>query len=136
VQIHIRCSKNPFRLKTGRDIDFQRAYFAQLDTLLRELVGPEAAQTIPAFTSWHVDRMEVNKDVRRIYPLTSVDLRCLTVWQSHYAIRIYLKKMNAAEYFRVECVVKERQPLESVLNDVFRRLLQDDKQGRVGSDGA
>lgn len=125
VQVYVSCSTKPFRLKTGRDVDLLCDYFRHLDEVIRELVGTEAALTIPTFLSWWSDRLEVNKDVRRIASWRTIYLRCLTIKQLHRVFRIYLKRMQGADYYRVECTVNDKQRLEHAFEHVFQKLLQE-----------
>jgi hypothetical protein len=111
VDIHVRCSNNPFRLETEIDRSRINAFFGQIrDRLI-----------LAEIMDWQVTECDINKDIKVSHLLHFSAIK-VQVKYLDYLFRIYIKAMGKDTVYRIEERKHPHKPPLDFINDVFNPL--------------
>ena len=118
VDIHVRCSNNPFKLETEIDRTRIIAFFGQVRDRLIILLRDERERIVPDIMEWQITECDINKDIKISHLLHFSAIKVQVKYLDHL-FRIYVKSKGEDTFCRVE---ESRHPHKSaieVIHDVF-----------------
>jgi hypothetical protein len=122
VDIHTRCSNNPYKLETEDDRFRIIQFFGQVRAGLIDLVYDKHERMVPDVLEWELTECDINKDIK-ISDL--MHFSCIKIQVKHldHLFRIYITKQpkkRAVEF--INDVLNPMEKIETQLNDITERL--------------
>jgi len=121
VDIHVRCSNNPFRLETEIDRSRINAFFGQIRDRLIILLRDEHERIVPDIMDWEITECDINKDIKVSHLLHFSAIKLQVKYLDHL-FRIYIKAMGKETVSRVEESLHPNKPALEFINNIFNPM--------------
>jgi hypothetical protein len=127
VDIHVRCSNNPFKLETEIDRSRIIAFFGQVRDRLIILLRDERERIVPDIMEWHITECDINRDIKLSHLLHYSAIKIQVKYLDHL-FRIYIKSMGKETVSRVEESLHPKKSAIETINDIFNPMEKVEKQ--------
>jgi hypothetical protein len=127
VDIHVRCSNNPFKLETEIDRSRIIAFFGQVRDRLIILLRDERERIVPEIMEWHITECDINRDIQLGHLLHYSAIKIQVKYLDHL-FRIYIKSMGRETICRVEESLHPKKSALETINDIFNPMEKVEKQ--------
>jgi len=127
VDIHVRCSNNPFRLETEIDRSMIIAFFGQVRDRLIILLRDERERIVPEIMDWQITECDINRDIKLSHLLYFSAIKIQVKYLDHL-FRIYIKSMGKETVCRVEESLHPKESALETINDIFNPMEKVEKQ--------
>ena len=127
VDIHVRCSNNPYKLETEIDRSRINAFFGQIRDRLIILLRDERERIVPDILDWQITECDINKDIKISHLLHFSAIKVQVKYLDHI-FRIYIKAMGKETVSRVEESLHPTKPALDFINNIFNPMENVEKQ--------
>jgi hypothetical protein len=118
VDIHVRCSNNPFKLETEIDRSRIIAFFGQIRDRLIILLRDERERIVPDIMDWQITEYDINKDIKGSHLLHFSAIKVQVKYHDRL-FRIYIKSKGKETVSRVEESINPNKPALETINSIF-----------------
>jgi hypothetical protein len=127
VNIEVKCSNSPFKLRTDSDHGHILVFFGQLrDRLIAFLKDPHE-RIVPDILEWYLTECDINRDIHVSDGLHYTGIK-IQVKHLDHLFRIYIKSMGRDTVCRVEEEKRLNRPAIEAINDIFNPNERVEKQ--------
>ena len=130
VDIHVRCSNNPFKLETEIDRSRIIAFFGQVRDRLIILLRDERERIVPEIMDWHITECDINRDIKLSHLLHFSAIKIQVKYLDHL-FRIYIKSMSKETVCRVEESLHLKKSALETINDIFNPMEKIEKNAEL-----
>ena len=127
VDIHVRCSNNPFKLETEIDRSMIIAFFGQIRDRLIILLRDERERIVSEIMDWQITECDINRDIKLSHLLHFSAIKIQVKYLDHL-FRIYIKSMDKETVCRVEESLHPKESALETINDIFNPMEKVEKQ--------
>jgi hypothetical protein len=127
VDIHVRCSNNPYKLETEIDRSRINAFFGQIRDRLIILLRDERERIVPDIMDWQITECDINKDIKISHLLHFSAIKVQVKYLDHI-FRIYIKAMGKETVSRVEESLYPNKPALEFINNIFNPMEKVERQ--------
>jgi hypothetical protein len=127
VDIHVRCSNNPYKLETEIDRSRINAFFGQIRDRLIILLRDEHERLVPDIMGWEITECDINKDIKISHLLHFSAIKVQVKYLDHI-FRIYIKAMGNQTVSRVEESMYPNKPALEFINNIFNPMEKVERQ--------
>jgi hypothetical protein len=127
VDIHLRCSNNPFKLETEIDLSRIIAFFGQIRDRLIILLRDERERIVPEIMDWQITECDINRDIKLSHLLHFSAIKIQVKYLDHL-FRIYIKSMGKETVCRVEESLDPKKSALETINNIFNPMEKVEKQ--------
>jgi hypothetical protein len=118
VDIHTRCSNNPYKLETEEDRFRIIQSFGQIRAGLIDLVYDRHERVVPDVLEWELTECDINKDIK-VSDLLHFSAVKIQVKHLDHLFRIYIKALGEDTICRVEENKRPRKPAIEFINEIL-----------------
>jgi hypothetical protein len=127
VDIHVRCSNNPYKLQSEIDRSRINAFFGQIRDRLIILLRDERERIVPDIMDWQITECDINKDIKISHLLHFSAIKVQVKYLDHI-FRIYIKAMGKETVSRVEESLYPNKPALEFINNIFNPMEKVERQ--------
>ena len=118
VDVHARCSNNPFKLENEDDVNNIIAFFGQIRDRLITFLMDRHERIVPPIMFWELSECDLNRDIKVTHLLHITGIKIQVKHLSHL-FRIYIKSMGEDTVCRVEENIQPKKAAVVALNEIF-----------------